>query len=76
MPFSVEFAMERGHFRPALVAGMAPKASAMGIDETPEMITKTREELRKEGEAREASYRTAQGGASASGAARGYPSGP
>ena len=54
-----------------LIAGMAPKVSAMGIDETPEMIAKKREELRKETEAREASYRTAQGGASASGAAQG-----
>ena len=54
-----------------LIAGMAPKASAMGIDETPEMITKKREDLKKEAEAREASYRTAQGGASASGAAQG-----
>ncbi len=54
-----------------LIAGMTPKASAMGIDETPDMIAKKREELRKETEAREASYWTAQGGASASGAARG-----
>ena len=53
-----------------LIAGMAPKASAMGIDETPDMITKKREELRKEAEAREASYRTAQGQGGAS-AARG-----
>lgn len=41
-----------------LIAGMAPKASAMGIDETPDMIAKKREEMKK---AREASYRTAQG---------------
>ena len=54
-----------------LIAGMAPKASAMGIDETPDMIAKKREELKKESEAREVSYRTAQGGASASGAAQG-----
>lgn len=54
-----------------LIAGMAPKASAMGIDETPEMIGKKREEQKKEAETREASYRTAQGGASAAGAARG-----
>jgi len=56
-----------------LVAGMVPKASAMGIDETPEMIAKKREELKKESEAREASYRTTQGsGASAAtGGARG-----
>ena len=55
-----------------LVAGMVPKASAMGIDETPEMMTKKREELKKESEAREASYRTAQGGsATGAGAARG-----
>lgn len=54
-----------------LIAGMAPRASAMGIDETPEMIGKKREEERKSAEAREASYRTAQGGASAPGAARG-----
>lgn len=56
-----------------LIAGMTPKASAMGIDETPEMITKKREELKKESEAREASFRTAQGsGAStAAGVARG-----
>jgi len=52
-----------------LIAGMAPKASAMGIDETPDMIAKRREELRKESGA---SYRTAQGSGSlaASGAAR------
>lgn len=48
-----------------LIAGMAPKASAMGIDETPEMIAKKREDLRKESEAREASYRTAQGSGAA-----------
>ena len=54
-----------------LIAGMAPRASAMGIDETPEMIAKKREELKKENEAREASYRTAQDGVSASGAAHG-----
>lgn len=55
-----------------LIAGMAPKASAMGIDESPEMIAKKREDLRKESEAREASYRTAQGGgASATGAMAG-----
>ena len=45
-----------------LIAGMAPKASAMGIDETPDMIAKKRDDLKKETEAREASYRTAQGG--------------
>lgn len=50
-----------------LIADMAPKASAMGIDETPDMIAKKREELKKESEAREASYRTAQD-ASATGA--------
>jgi len=55
-----------------LVAGMVPKASAMGIDETPEMIAKKREELKKESETREASYRTAQGSAaSAASAVRG-----
>ncbi len=56
-----------------LVAGMVPKASAMGIHETPEMIAKKREELKKEGETREASYRTAQGGgaSAAASAARG-----
>ena len=55
-----------------LIAGMAPKASAMGIDETPDMIAKKRDELKKETEAREASYRSAQGsGTSAAGAARG-----
>ncbi len=55
-----------------LIAGMAPKASAMGIDETPDMIAKKREELKKESEAHEASYRTAQGvPASGAGAARG-----
>ena len=55
-----------------LIVGMAPKASAMGIDETPEMITKKREEMRKESEAREGAYRTAQGSTSAAaGAARG-----
>ncbi len=54
-----------------LIAGMAPKASAMGIDETPDMIAKKREELKKESDAREASYRTAQGvPATGAGAAR------
>ena len=48
-----------------LVAGMAPKASAMGIDETPDMIAKRREEMAKEREAREAAYRPAQGGTAA-----------
>ncbi len=55
----------------ALIAGMAPKASAMGIDETPDMIAKKREDLKKETEAREASYRAAQGGTPAAGPARG-----
>ena len=54
-----------------LIAGMAPKVSAMGIDETPDMIAKKREDLKKETEAREASYRAAQGGTSVSGAAHG-----
>lgn len=48
-----------------LIAGMAPKASAMVIDETPDMIVKKREELKKETEAREASYRMAQSGTAA-----------
>lgn len=56
-----------------LIAGMAPKASAMDIDETPDMIAKKRDDAKKERDLREASTRSGQigGSSTASGAGQG-----